>query len=332
MRRGQVAIVVPQRIVDDVGDDRRARADRRPCRTTRPWARSRRRRWPSCRPPAGSARRRAADGPRPRRAAGRNRRSRLSCDSTRRTRRSSTSSSGALIAIISRICACPSRSASASLRSVMSRETPTTPKISLRSLRSGTFVVEKPACSPEPSMTRSSWSIIGCPLRMIFCSSAKNCRAISGGRRSKSVLPISSLGAGDADADRRGLVGDDEAAVDVLDPEVVGQPVDQRLQRKALVRRGARGLELGDVLVSDDPAAARHRHASHLDVPAVPQLGHPVRSILRRNDWPDKTTDSRRPPSPTFLRRREVRRFRAVSRPGEVARGPAGRSRRSADC
>jgi hypothetical protein len=63
-------------------------------------------------------------------------------------------SSGALIAIISRICACPSRKASASLRSVMSREMPATPKISLRSLRSGTFVVRIQVLAPEASDMR----------------------------------------------------------------------------------------------------------------------------------------------------------------------------------
>ena len=78
-----------------------------------------------------------------------------------------------------------------------------------------------------------------------------------------------------ADAVGRDLIGDDEAAIDVLDPKVVGQPVDQGLQRQALVGGGARGFEFGNVLMGHDAAAAGHRLAAHLNEPAVRQLGHP---------------------------------------------------------
>ena len=75
----------------------------------------------------------------------------LSCDSTSRAKASSTASIGALIAIISRICAWPSRSAPASRRSVMSRETPATPKMSPCALRTGTFVVRSQFLPPATS-------------------------------------------------------------------------------------------------------------------------------------------------------------------------------------
>ena len=52
-----------------------------------------------------------------------------------------------------------------------------------------------------------------------------------------------------ANSVRRDLVGDDEAALDVFDPKVVGQPVDQGLQRQALVRDGVR-VALSSVMSS----------------------------------------------------------------------------------
>ena len=83
------------------------------------------------------------------------------------------------------------------------------------------------------------------------------------------------LRAGDTDAVGCNLVGDDEAAVNVLDPKVIGQPVNQGLQRQALVGGRARGFEFGDVVIGDHTAAAGHRLAAHLNEPAVRQLGHP---------------------------------------------------------
>ena len=68
---------------------------------------------------------------------------------------------------------------------------------------------------------------------------------------------------------RRDLVGDDEAALDVLDPKVVRQPVDQGLQRQQLLRRSDRGLEFGNILMRRDPAAARHRLVADLNRPPV---------------------------------------------------------------
>ncbi len=74
-------------------------------------------------------------------------------------------------------------------------------------------------------------------------------------------------------APRRRPVADDEPALDVLDPEVVGHPIDQRLQRDALV--GDRAAGLGDVLVRRNPAAARQGVVADLDAAAVGQFGGP---------------------------------------------------------
>ena len=116
-----------------------------------------------------------------------------------------------------------------------SREMPARPKTSFRSLRKGTLVVNNHRLAPEESITCSSWSISGCPDRMIFCSSVKNCSASSAGWRSKSVLPIKSVEFRKSDLLSGGGVRDDEAACRVLDPDIVGKPVNQRLQRNDFV-------------------------------------------------------------------------------------------------
>ena len=55
------------------------------------------------------------------------------------------------------------------------------PDYLVRAVTHRTFVDNKYLLSPDGSMTYSSLSIIGCPDWMIFCSSAKYCRAASSG-------------------------------------------------------------------------------------------------------------------------------------------------------
>ena len=68
------------------------------------------------------------------------------------------------------------------------------------------------------------------------------------------------------------LVGDDEAASRILDPEVEGHPVDQRLQREAFLGQSAVGLEFGDVLVGDDQAAIGDGAVVDPDLSSVAEL------------------------------------------------------------
>ena len=111
----------------------------------------------------------------------------------------------------------------------MSRETPIKPKISFLSLRSGTLVVRIQVVSPkrrgfllvDHRLSRPNDPLlVGKILLSLF------------GRAKLEVGPTDQIvGSFDADPQRRRLVGDDEAAVDVLDPEIVWHLVDQGLQR-----------------------------------------------------------------------------------------------------
>ena len=87
-------------------------------------------------------------------------------------------------------------------------------------------------------------------------------------------------GNGSAHSRRRDAVADDEAAFDVLDPEVVVQAIDQRLQRQPFVESGALVAQLGDVLVGRQPTAAGKRLPPDRDRPAVRQLVAPFARLF----------------------------------------------------
>ena len=72
-----------------------------------------------------------------------------------------------------------------------------------------------------------------------------------------------------------GFVRNDKATPDILDPQVVGHPINQSLEREALVRDGARGLEFSYVLMCRDPSAALRRPMSNLNCPPVLELIDP---------------------------------------------------------
>src|SRR5271165_686910 len=74
-----------------------------------------------------------------------------------------------------------SRSVSAILRAVMSREIPTRPTTSPASSVSGTFVVETQTFPPSGPMTYSSISIRGRPVFRMRRSSARYLRAAAAG-------------------------------------------------------------------------------------------------------------------------------------------------------
>ena len=185
-----------------------------------------------------------------------------SWDSTRAPGGRARRSSGALVAIISRICACPSRSVVASLRSVMSREMPTTPKISLRSLRSGTFVEDI-----QPSSGRDDdflLSIIGCPVRRSAARRREFPRS-SAGRSSKSVLPIRSAGP----ASRCGVAVAWLAMTKRLLTSLTQRLSGTRSISACSDSRSsaiARAREFGDVLVGRHPAAVGHRLETNFDL------------------------------------------------------------------
>lgn len=85
-----------------------------------------------------------------------------------------------------------------------------------------------------------------------------------------------------------GPVGDDEAAFGVLHPQVVGHPVDQRLQRDLLVDDQAIGGEFRYVLMRGHPSAVRHRLMADLNCPAVGEICGPVSQGRARIDRPGK--------------------------------------------
>ncbi len=91
-------------------------------------------------------------------------------------------------------------------------------------------------------------------------------------------------GRGETDLARRGVVGDDETARRVLDPEIVGHEVDQPLQRNAFRDDRAALVKLGYVVVRRNPAALRHRLELDLDAPSVRQAGGPGLELLVRAD------------------------------------------------
>ncbi len=63
---------------------------------------------------------------------------------------------------------------------------------------------------------------------------------------------------------RQGHVGDDEAALRILDPQIIGRLVDQGLQRQVLVLDWACGLEARDPGVNGPPPPVRRRSAADL--------------------------------------------------------------------
>ena len=87
-------------------------------------------------------------------------------------------------------------------------------------------------------------------------------------------------GFGMAHARRRDLVADDETTLDVLDPEVVVEAIDQGLQRNALVEPGALVAQFGDVFVSRNPTAAGKRLPPDRDRPAVGQFVAPFARLF----------------------------------------------------
>ena len=72
-----------------------------------------------------------------------------------------------------------------------------------------------------------------------------------------------------------GLIDDDEAAFNVFDIEIVGNEIDQGLERDALLGHGALDLEFGDVFMGCHPAAVGHGLVADTDCPTVPEFGGP---------------------------------------------------------
>ncbi len=78
---------------------------------------------------------------------------------------------GAIWKILAKLSLLRSRAICVSLRSVMSREMPNVPTTRPAASRSGILVVETHALGRSVQVSRSSRFSIGCPVRMISCSS-----------------------------------------------------------------------------------------------------------------------------------------------------------------
>ena len=87
-----------------------------------------------------------------------------------------------------------SSSFSARFNSVRSRLIPTSPMILPALSRSGTLVTDAQAISPLAMICLSILLIMGWPVWMIRCSSWKNSRAFSLGKKSRSDLPMAASG------------------------------------------------------------------------------------------------------------------------------------------
>ena len=130
----------------------------------------------------------------------------------------------------------------------------------------------------------------------------------------------------------RGPVRDGEATVGILHPKLVGNLVDERLQRDPLFRHRAAGVEFSDVLMSRDPSPIGHRLMLNANCPAVFELDAPA---LRFG-----AGDNRGAPFKVILdfhrgcsaRQIDTARCLAKSRQVEPARGLARRFRDSVGC
>ena len=78
----------------------------------------------------------------------------------------------------------------------------------------------------------------------------------SAGCSSRSVLPIRSARRRQPDLAGGRVVGDEKAALGVLEPQIVGHEVDQLLQRQALCAQRAALVDRGDVAMGQDPSPA----------------------------------------------------------------------------
>ena len=87
-------------------------------------------------------------------------------------------------------------SSSAFLSSVTSLLTPKIPMARPPASRHGSFELRSQPARPSANPTFSSLPRMGSPVRMIRRSSSRACRAYSGEKKSKSVLPIRSAVAG----------------------------------------------------------------------------------------------------------------------------------------
>ena len=97
-----------------------------------------------------------------------------------------------------------------------------------------------------------------------------------GGMEIKIRLANQVGGSGEADLHSGRVVRDDEAACRVLDPDIVGKPVNQRLQRNDFVDRFSlspffliRAQTLRYVFMRDDPTAVAEGVIGDIDCPAV---------------------------------------------------------------
>ena len=139
-------------------------------------------------------------------------------------------------------------------------------------------------------------------------------------------------GLGEAHARRSDLVADHEAALDVLDPQVIVQAIDQRLQRNALVEPGALVAQFGDVLVSRNPAAARKRLPPDRERSGRRAACRAIRATARRRASARAARDNRRPPAARSPPQGAGRRSRARWRRVSGVPGRADRARRSGGC
>ncbi len=171
----------------------------------------------------------------------------VSWDSTRRMRRSSTSPSGALLAIISRICVCPSRRSvrQPALGNVAGNADHADDLVPI--VAQGNLGREDPRLLARGAEDAFLHVDHGSPGANDLLFVGEEFVGDVRGKELEVGFADQVGGPRKAHPGRRHLVANDEAAFGVFDPEVVGQQVDQGLQRKALVRRRAPGLQFGDV-------------------------------------------------------------------------------------
>ena len=162
----------------------------------------------------------------------------------------------------------------------MSRETPATPKMSPRALRTGTLVVRSQDLAArgvvDVFLDVDHRPAIADDLLFVVEELLRDLQ-----RQQLDVAFADHVsGFGMAHARRRDLVADDETTLDVLDPEVVVEAIDQGLQRNALVEPGALVAQFGDVFVSRNPTAAGKRLPPDRDRPAVGQFVAPFARLF----------------------------------------------------
>ena len=153
-----------------------------------------------------------------------------SCASINRISSLKNCSTGAPAAIISSNLAWPSSNCSARFRSLISRDTPTTPIIAPCLLRSGSFDVISQRSMPLVTNALSSMPKTGSPFSMMRPSTAATSAANSAGVEIEIGLAEDLLHGLEAIVRDGRLIGEKEATLEILGVDVVGNVVHHRLK------------------------------------------------------------------------------------------------------